>query len=538
MTGRSSTSTRSRKGGCAQGVQPGLLSIPKGSGDSQFATAHLLTDLKSRTVSSGIISAATQGAELLLNLGAIMVLARLLLPSDFGLVAMVTGITGILWVFKEAGLSTATVQRHDITHAQVSNLFWINVAVSGSAGLVLAACAPAIAWFYGRSSLVGVTVALSSTFVLNGLAVQHLALLKRQMRFTAIGVIRVGSAIIGAGVGVAMALLKFGYWSLVGYQIAVTLTAVALTWTASRWRPGRPVRASGTRPLLTFGVDVSMSALIYSVARGVDGVLVGKWYGAQPLGLYSRAAALLLRPLDQFMGPLNAIFVPVLSRLQSHPERYRRSFLQVHDAVSLAGCLIAGLFLPLSQPLTIAVLGSQWQEAAAIFAPFTIAALFLPLCSVASWLFASQGRGRDWLRASLLVSLLTISSFLAGLPWGPSGVAVAYSLCGVLVVLPSVYCIAGRTGPVRSTELLLGFARHLPVWGAVSGATWLARTWLIEQNPLIQLCVSAPIGLFAGAAVIVTLAPSRRTVLSLLEALQELRRSHSRHAAEATARLS
>jgi PST family polysaccharide transporter len=136
--------------------------------ERHFVTAHLQDDLKRRTVSSGFITVTAQGVQFVLTLSSTMVLARLLSPQDFGLVAIVTTIISFLQVFKEAGLSTATVQREGITHAQVSNLFWINVGLTGSISLLLAALAPAIAWFFREPKLLGITVAIAGTFILSG----------------------------------------------------------------------------------------------------------------------------------------------------------------------------------------------------------------------------------------------------------------------------------------------------------------------------------------------------------------------------------
>ena len=207
------------------------------SNERHFRTDHLLANLKRRTLSGGFITLTAQSVQFALNLASIVILARLLSPRDFGLVAMGLTIVGFLRVFKEAGLSTATVQREGITHAQVSNLFWINVVVSGLIGLSVAAAAPLVAWFYHEPRLVGITLALSITFLLAGSAVQHTALLNRQMRFKAISLIQVGSVLAGVLVGVGMAWLKYGYWSLVGLNLTTSLVALLMTWWASRWRP-------------------------------------------------------------------------------------------------------------------------------------------------------------------------------------------------------------------------------------------------------------------------------------------------------------
>src|SRR5439155_16698701 len=145
--------------------------------------------LKGRTIASGAVTLSAQGCKFLLNLVSTMVLARLLTPRDFGLFAMVATITGFLRVFKDAGLSVATVQRERITHAQVSNLFWINVVVSALSAFILAGLAPVIARFYHNPRVVSVTVLLSATFLISGSTVQHQALLKRQMRFKALAVV-------------------------------------------------------------------------------------------------------------------------------------------------------------------------------------------------------------------------------------------------------------------------------------------------------------------------------------------------------------
>src|SRR5438552_18854453 len=147
-------------------VVPPETSAAGGPFERHFATGHLLMNLRQHTISSGLITLAAQGVQFFLNLAYIMVLARLLAPQEFGLVAMVTTIMGFLRIFQDAGLSTATVQRQKITHEQVSNLFWVNVTVGGVTTLLVAASAPAIAWFYREPRLVGITLVRSINFVL------------------------------------------------------------------------------------------------------------------------------------------------------------------------------------------------------------------------------------------------------------------------------------------------------------------------------------------------------------------------------------
>ena len=491
--------------------------------DKHLSTEHLLGDLKGRAISGTAITIAAQGVQFVLTLISTMVLARLLGPKDFGLYAMVTAVMGYLIVFKDAGLSTSTIQREGITYAQVSNLFWINVALGGAITLVLAALAPVVAWFYSEPRLVAVTLALSITFLLNALTVQHTALLRRQMRFKAVGLIQVGSMLCGVTVGIGMAVLGYGYWSLVAGNFVIVAMTVPLTWLAIPWRPMAPSRRSGTGSLVSFGANVATGGFIYSIAKGADMILVGRFCGSSAVGLYSRAAALLSRPMDQFLSPVSAVFLPVLSRLQADPERYRRTFLRVYEAMALVSFLCTGALFALARPVTLVVLGPKWDQAAIIFAGFTAGACVVPVANAASWLFASQGRGKEWLLNSSIVSAIIFASFLAGLPFGPAGVAIVSSGVSLLVGMPTLYYFAGRRGPVRTSDLWMGMLRYLPVWLIACSASYGMRLLLVALAPLPQAFLSGTVGLLAGVAFIFSVPSTRRTAVSLIDIAREMK---------------
>jgi PST family polysaccharide transporter len=487
-----------------------------------FATDHLLTDLKGRAISSSFVTITAQGIQFVLMFLSTVVLARLLSPSEFGLVAMVTTIMGFLRIFNEAGLSTATMQREGITHAQVSNLFWTNITLGAAVTLLWCALAPAIAWFYREPRLLGVTLALCATFVLTSASVQHLALLKRQMQFKTIAKIQVAAAGAGVLAGVGMALAKYGYWSLVGMQLATPLVTLFLARFFSGWRPQLPKRDSGTRSLLGFGVHLTVSSFLWSLARGSDGLLLGRVYGAAPLGLYSRAGALLMRPIEQFLPTLGSVLIPTLSRLQDNPQRYRRALLKIYDIIAVSSFLVTGLLFAVAKPVTLVVLGGKWANAAPIFAGFTLVALYYPIGNVASWLLMSQGRGKDFLMMSSIASFLTPVFFIIGLPFGPVGVASSYSAFCLLIALPLGYYIAGRQGPVSAGDLWRRFFAHLPLWIVVCVVTYLIHTQVLNLAPWKQLLVCVPAGFLAGIAFIAAYPPSRRAALNLFQALREL----------------
>jgi O-antigen/teichoic acid export membrane protein len=491
--------------------------------DKYLSTDHLLGDLKGRTISGTFITGASQVIQFLLNLASIMAMARLLAPKDFGLYAMVTTVTGFLWMFQDAGLSTATVQRQEITHAQVSNLFWVNVSLGGVTTLFVAALAPVVAWFYHEPRLVGITLVLSGTFLLTSSAVQHIALLNRQMRFGAIAIIYIVSPLGGYLTGIGMALMGYGYWALVGAAVMQAALRLVLAWLISGWRPKLPSRNTQTWHILTFGAHITAGSLIWSLARGADNLLIGRFFGATAVGYYSRASILLIRPLEQLTIPMNAVLVPALSRVQTEPERYRRTFLRVYDALALISFLFAALLLALARPLTLVVLGPKWEQAAPIFAGFAIAAFCIPVGGASVWLFQTQGRGRDQLYSSLMGSGITIASFVAGLPFGPAGLAIAYSVAVLFLGMPSLYYFAGREGPVTTGDLWSGIFRYLPLWIVVCGGTWLVHLRFVNFSPLLQVAVCAPAGLLVGAILICVVPSMRRVAFSLVDIVRELK---------------
>src|SRR4030095_10349794 len=379
--------------------------------------------------------------------------------------------------------------------------------------------------FYHNPRLVSVTLLLSLTFLISGSTVQHQALLKRQMRFKALAFVDVASMAVGVVVAVFMASLGFRYWSLVGFSLSMETAGFLLTWSVSRWRAQLPGRNSAIGPLVSFGAHRTMADFMTSLARGTDNLLIGRVYGAVSVGLYSRASALLIRPLEQFLTPINAVFIPALSRLQSQPERYRRTFLRLFESMILAAFLFVGLLLALSHPVTLVLLGPKWEQAAVIFAGFTVAALCVPLAHAAMWLFTSQGRGKDTLIAQSINSCVIVFLFIIALPYGPVGVAIAFSVSSLLVRVPILYFIVGRRGPVRTADLWMIFFRHLPLWLVVLCTTWLTLSLATHLSPLAQLVLCGTVGLIVGLAFICSFSPQRRVAIHILDTFGELKKA-------------
>ncbi|MBN1909745.1 MAG: lipopolysaccharide biosynthesis protein [Pirellulales bacterium] len=417
-----------------------------------FYTDCPSAELKNRSVQGGVVTVGAQAAKFFLQLGATVVLARLLVPESFGLVAMVTAVTGLMAVFKDAGLSMATVQRDKIDHQQLSTLFWINVALGAVLAASVASLAPALAWLYGRPELMPITLALASTFLLGGASAQPQALLQRQMRFPLLAVIGVVSSAAGVAVGIATAILGGGYWALVCIPVVSALVNAISVWGASGWRPGLPSRRSGVRAMLHFGGHLTAGNVLNYGCRNLDNVLLGVTWGAVPLGLYSKAYQLLLLPITQINAPLSAVMIPALSRLQNEPVRYRAAYCKAMSFVATMGMPAVVATAVLAPDLVLAVLGSQWLAAVPIFLALAPAAFVGTLNVSSGWIFVPSGRTDRQLRCTFIGSAVTILAFIAGLPWGALGMAIAYS--GATVAMrPLQLAYACHGSPVRMRDL-------------------------------------------------------------------------------------
>ncbi len=223
--------------------------MPVSDPSIHFQTAALTRDLTGRSVRGGLVTVGGQILKVVAQTVAMAVLARLLHPEAFGLIAMAAVIVTVLEMFKDLGLSAATVQREEITHAEVSTLFWVNVGLGVVAALLMIPLAPLMAWFYHQPQLVGITLWLGLGFILSGLSTQHLALLRRQMRFTALAVVQMTAEIAGLIAAIIAAVMGADYWALVLQRIVWAGWLAAGGWILCRWRPGPPMKLAAVREL-------------------------------------------------------------------------------------------------------------------------------------------------------------------------------------------------------------------------------------------------------------------------------------------------
>lgn len=440
-----------------------------------------LNALKRQSVRGAAATFLAQGLRFVLQFGAQIVLARMISPTDFGLVAMVGPVLMLIQIFNELGLSQATIQRTEISQHELSLLFWLNVLISSGLALCMAFSAPLIARFYGQPQLTPICVCLSILLVSSGLASQPIALLNRHMRFSALARIDIACSAAAVIVGITAAWLGMGYWSLVLMQAANAAAILVLAWTMSGWRPSWPRNLVGMGQLLRFGGGVTGYNLINYAGTNLDSVLIGKLGGSLSLGLFDRATKLVATPIWQVSLPIARVAVSLLSRLLGQTDRYRSAYLRMVQGLMLAtvpGVICIALTSDRFVPL---LLGPSWRDAAPIVTWLAVATAFAPLSISSYWLFLSQGRVREQVVYVSVRTGFMMLSLLTGLHWGVLGVAKSYAAFAFLTHGLMLWG-ATRTGPVRRADIprvcypfVIGAVAVLVAVTWFNGSDWTGR---------------------------------------------------------------
>ncbi|MFC5381887.1 lipopolysaccharide biosynthesis protein [Aquipuribacter nitratireducens] len=460
----------------------------------------------------------TQGIAYAVRLASIPVLARILSPDDYGLVAIVTAITGLVTVVGTLGISEAVIQRPRIDHAQSSTLFWLNVALGTVLMLLAMASAPLVALAFGREELLGITLATATSFALAGLGVQHHALLMRRLQYRQVAIRQGVSVVFGILASVAAALLGAGYWALVIQVIVQTGLGVALAWAAVPWRPGPPRRRSGIGGMLHFGGGVSSFHLVNYVGKNADAVVIGAFLGAPPVGLYSRAYNLLHAPLEQVLQPVANVMRPTLGALWGDDERYRRYYLTVVAGLSYVCMPLVLVLVVLADDVVAIMLGPQWTEAVPVFRWLSIAGLAGVVGYTNGWLYATSGRAWQWARWALVSRPIGIAGFFVGTPWGIEGVAAVTAVIGVALAPVGLY-LAGRGTPVSLVDVIGSVVRPFLVAAAMAGAALGSALLLDEQGAVVTVLVAGSVAAAVGVLLAAAWPRVRREVADMWRTL-------------------
>ncbi len=503
-------------------IEPPLLTGPVDDPTPASSVLPVPTDkLATRAARGAAIVFAGQGTRILIQLGSVVILAKILSPRDYGLLAMVTVMVGIGEVFRDFGLSAAAIQSKNLLRGQRDNLFWINAAIGLCLSVIAFSVSGLIAGFY-REPLVGpIAQTLAVTFLINGLATQYRADLNRRMKFGKLVVVDITAQVLGLGLGVTAALAGLNYWALVVQQITAALATLILVAIAARWLPGRPNRTVPMAGLLRFGWNLVATQLIGYASNNIDSLIIGHRFGPTPLGVYNRAFQLIMTPLSQVRAPTTTVALPVLSQLQDDQPRFSNYI--VRGQAALGYTLVAGLAMAaaVADPLVSIALGQRWEQVAPIMRILALAGIFQTLSYVGFWVYLARDLTKELFRYSMVSLAMRATSIFIGSHWGMMGVAVGYAVSPGLAWPISLWWLNRKTViPIRA--LIVGALRILSM-SLVAGGCGYLTTSLLVQHHLVALIAGA----LTVVAVYLTgflVPPVRRDYLSVLDIARKVKR--------------
>ncbi|CAH2396611.1 lipopolysaccharide biosynthesis protein [Mesorhizobium ventifaucium] len=460
--------------------------IPSAS-EEALSSEHLTRDLGRRTASGGVIAIGTQVLVLLMQLGYMAMMARLLQPEDFGLVAMAASVTAFVGVFADMGLSMATIQRKELDHDTVSALFFLNLAAGFVLMLVTWLMAPLAAWTFNDRRLLDLVLVLALAIPITAAGAQHKALLTRNMQWPSLHGVSLGSLLCGFAVGIAMAWVwDFGYWSLAAATLTTASVGTVGQWMLSPWRPSRVGNWKGSRSAINFGVNLSAFNAINYFHRQADNILIGYYLGSAQLGFYTRAYSIFTLPISLVNGPLATAFIPALSRLQTESSQWRKAFLDMLALVTIIGSAIAASLFVLAAPLVTLLLGPSWAASAKILNYLSLSIFVSTPLSAMGWIYISLEQTNRMFAWSIFATAMILAAFAIGLSDGASGVALAYSVVIYVLALPSFW-YASRKAPVSMGDIS---KTVFPIVGAGIVSTtvlWLPPYWSssrVSESPV------------------------------------------------------
>lgn len=483
-------------------------------------------ELRRVAVRGAGVGVAAQGLVFGVQVIATAVLARLLIPEDFGLVAMVTTFSLLLASFGLNGFTEAVIQRPEIDHSLASNIFWINASAGVLLTIAFASAGPLLARLYDDPRVARVAAGIAVTILVTSISVLHLALLKRAMRLSALSLNDIAARACSVLVSILLARAGWGYWALVAGAVAQALATSVGAWVLCPWVPSLPGHAAGTTSVVRFAMNIYGRFAVNYVTRNTDNLLVGWRFGSGPLGFYKKAYDLFLLSASLLVSPLTAAAVPALSRLSQDRAQYRRLLLRTLAVVAFVGMGWGAALTLVGKDVIRSTLGPGWESAGRIFTFFAPGVGAMLLYGAHGWIHVSIGAADRWFRWVVLEFTVTGLLFLMGLPWGPEGIAVAWSTSFWILVIPAFWYAGRPIGlgivPVITAVWKYAFAsllagcgsavvlRGLPLFDEAPGAIGAAARVAIGTLLCGALYLAAVVMLHRGLAPLYQFAPLLR----------------------------
>ncbi|MEC4805647.1 MAG: lipopolysaccharide biosynthesis protein [Jaaginema sp. PMC 1079.18] len=424
-----------------------------------------------------------------------LILARLLTPEAFGLVALANVFLAFMEIFIEQGFTQALIQRHNLDAEHLDTAFWSNLFCGILLTVVGVILAEAIASFFDQLQLAPILRCFSFLFFIKSISHVHQALLTRELAFKVMAVRTLVAILVGGLVGVIMAFSGFGVWSLVGQQFLFESVSVLVMWQAVDWRPKFNFSWQHFRDLFAFGINVIGLKFLKLFNRRSDNLLIGYFLGKVALGHYAVAYRVLQVMTQLLVGTSNQVALPTFSKLQTEPEKFRQAFYRVTQFTSLIAFPTFSGMAILTPELVISVFGQQWIPSIPVMRILAFSGIIYTFSYFNASAFMAMGKPSWRLKLTLLEATVSLLAGLVAVRWGIIAVAAAYTL-SLYLVFPIGLTAINRLIQVPINRYLQQF-----ITPAIATIIMVSIIFLVKYflRDIVALNIILILGTFFGA---------------------------------------
>ena len=378
---------------------------------------------------------STQGVNFVIGL----ILARLLSPSDYGVVGMVGIFFAIAQTFIDSGFGSALIRKNDCTDTDYSTAFYFNILVGLVCCILLCVASPYIANFFNTPILKDLIKVMSLNMLIGSFAIVHGTKLTHAVDFKSQSIVNLLTAVLSGAVGILMAYKGFGVWSLVFQQLVATILRVVFLCIATKWLPKREFSKSSFKYLFNFGSKILTASLLHTIYANMTTMIIGKFYSAKDLGYYSRGESLATYPSTNITGILQSVTYPVLSKIQDDDEHLISAYRKLISMTSMV--IFFGMFLlaALAKPLIVTLLTDKWLDAVIYLQVFCFAYMFDHICALNLNILYVKGYSNLVLKLEVIKKTISISMILVAVPWGVLAICIARALYTQIAVIINTY---------------------------------------------------------------------------------------------------
>jgi teichuronic acid exporter len=387
-------------------------------------------------------------------------LARLLMPEDFGLLAMVNVVVAISGTFVDMGLGSALIQRKELRDEHYGSVFFFNVGMGFIMALLLFLASGWIADFYDREIIADIAKVMALIFIISSFGNVIRNKLQRELNFRTLTRSNWISAILSGIVGITMAIAGFGVWSLVAQAISAPLFANISLFILEKWRPKLRISIAAIKDLWGFGFKMFLSGIIENIFSQLDYLIIGKAFNPAKLGYYYRAKSLQNIIYSYSSNSIISVLFPALSQLQAHDEDYKKVLFKIYHILTFISFFIVGIFYLIAENLIILLFSVKWQPSVALFQIMAIGGFIYPLSALLITVLSSRGNSAEYLRISILKRIIIVPIYISIFFTGIEIFLYLYILASSINLLINMY-YAGKEINTKIRDFLLPIMPYL-----------------------------------------------------------------------------